>query len=108
MRLPTNFSGTVPIIPDAIINTAEGFIVDRSGVLIYATNYSAAEAIEFYSNRSLYKGLNSIMPIQSDGSKSIQIDTQEYILLVSASDDLQDAAGKTIITLTVFDTGLSR
>jgi len=108
VELPVNFPGTVPIIPDAVINTAEGFIVDRSGVLIYATNCSVAEAIEFYSNRSLYKGLNTIMPIQSDGSKSIQIDTREYILLVSASDALQGAAGKTIITLTVFDTGLSQ
>ncbi len=76
MELPVNFPGTVPIISDAVIISAEGFTVDRSGVLIYATNYSVDEAIEFYSNRSLYKGLNSIMPILSEGSKSIQIDTQ--------------------------------
>ena len=108
VELPVNFPGTVPIISDAVINTAEGFTVDRSGVLIYATNYSVDEAIEFYSNRSLYKGLNSIMPILSEGSKSIQIDTQEYILLVSAADALQGAAGKTTITVTVFETGLSQ
>jgi hypothetical protein len=106
-ELPANFPGDVPIIPDAVINTAEGFEADHSGMLIYDTNYSVDEAIEFYSNKSLYKGLNIIMPMQSDGSKSIQIDTIEYILLVSASDALQGAAGKTTITVTVFETGLS-
>lgn len=106
-ELPANFPGAVPIIPDAVINAAEGFVADRTGTLIYATNYSVDEAIEYYSNKNLYKGLNSITPIQSDSSKSIQIYTQNYILLVSASDAPQGAAGKTSIILTVFETGLS-
>ena len=106
-ELPANYPGAVPIIPDAVINAAEGFEADRTGTLIYATNYSVDEAIEYYSNKNLYKGLNSITPIQSDSSKSIQIYTQNYILLVSASDAPQGAAGKTSIILTVFETGLS-
>lgn len=107
-KLPAHFPKIVPMLPDAIITIAEGFKGDENGFIIYGTNYSVDEAIEFYSNKNLYKGFISMTPKEDQNVKSIWIEIQGYNIMVSVSDESGSGVARTGILINIFGTGFSQ